>query len=278
MTEIIGKQPDFTRPVLFLDFDDVINIFNDYVHVNPTGLHRETVVIPKGTHRPGGGPIPEDKKMPLLWDDEVVNILRGLNAVWISSWKHLTQNLLNPVLGFDFGYADWHYRGFSNPSHDGKRLAVEEIVEHNRIPAFVVADDSFFSGEADMIVGVDGMIVSPRYDGNGLIKEDALEIKAFMETEHVVPFCKMRFRQLQEDGYSGRIYCVAYLDKTCDDIKIEDPFYCFETPEEVRIYLECKNKSGIRDSRDFSDRYRIAVAFIDLQDGEHIHEGVDEYL
>jgi hypothetical protein len=278
LTDIIGKKPDFTRPVLFLDFDDVINIFSDTIRKDPTGFCQKTVIFKKGTNKPDGGLLSSDREMHLVWNGAVVDVLRGLNAIWISSWKHLSQSVLNPLLEFDFGYADWKYRGFSNPSHDGKRLAIEQIVNDNNIPAFAIADDSFFQNEDKMIVGVDGLIKVPEYGGAGLSQDDARAIRQFLEAEHSVPFKKFDFAKLKEGGYCGRVFYVAYIDGNDTDCNRDHPLFCFNTIDEARKYQLCKQASDIYDIRDFSELYQIVIAYADIKDGFCISSGIAEPL
>ena len=181
---IHGKQPDFTRPVLFLDFDDVVNIFDDRRDDPDCGLHFEEVVVPRNTASPHGFPIQEDRHMTFVFDDEIVERLRVLNAVWLTSWKELTQKYQNPVLGVDFGYVDWYYRGFSDGGMYGKADAIGEAIKEYGIKAFAVADNCFY-GVEELIAchagGAEHIVVAPpSYPGHGLSPDDLDRLEEFL--------------------------------------------------------------------------------------------------
>ena len=129
---IIGKQPDFTRTVLFLDFDGVVNCFDNRIYKD--AIHKKVI-------------IKDDNGLQIAYRPHVVDSLRNLNAVWCTSWKSMTQTVLNPLFNYDFGYVNWLYRGFSDNGFYGKQLAIEKLIQmHPECPSLVIADDDFWHG------------------------------------------------------------------------------------------------------------------------------------
>lgn len=184
MSAIYGKQPDFTRPVLFLDFDDVINIFDERRDDLECGLRFEQIIVPRGTENPHGNPISEDRRLTFVFDEEIVARLRPLNAVWLTSWKGLTQKYQNPVLDTDFGYVEWSYRGLSDSGMYGKAAAIGEVVEKYGIKAFAVADNCF-EGVENLIDHHAGgakhiVVAPPSYIGCGLTSDDLDRLEEFL--------------------------------------------------------------------------------------------------
>lgn len=178
-----GNLPKLDEPIIFLDFDDVINVFGDYR--NNSDVICENVVISTGTPRPGlaSEVLQEDKIMEIAWRPAVVDVLRNMNCLWCTSWLHLTQSIVNPVLGVDFGYVEWAYRGFSDDGRYGKTNSIIEIIRTANTP-FVVIDDSFWNWE-DMfqyqLHNIPCKIIAPFID-EGLTLEQLNEAIAFVET------------------------------------------------------------------------------------------------
>ena len=206
---IVGNIPDFTRPVLFLDFDDVLNIFcgEDI----PEGCFKTSVTISAGTQRGMAGAINQDKVMTLVLNESVLNSVRMMNAVWLTSWKRLTQDILNPMLNFDFGYVDWNYRGLSDSGEYGKLSAIESIIRCGKPPAFAVVDDSFYLMK-DMFERtfpfVDSLVIAP-YGNIGISADELAELEQFMYADHpVFDMFSLSIEDLQDNDYSGKTFSV----------------------------------------------------------------------
>lgn len=142
---VVGKMPDFSKPVAFIDFDGVLNVFPDSNRENNTEMLTATHVSLDGL---GFG----DDGILVRYDERVVKAIRNLNALWCTSWKAHTQNCLNPAFGIDWGYVDWHYRGLSDPGVYGKIDSLTEVVRETGCD-FACIDDDFFGcgGMKDVI-------------------------------------------------------------------------------------------------------------------------------
>ena len=176
MACVVGKQPRWDEPVLFVDFDDVVNVFGRYREY-PGVMH--AVVDTSNAGRSLAG----SSETEIAWNQPIVSALSKMNAVWITSWKHLTQSVLNPVLDLDFGYLDWLYRGPSDYGAFGKSAGIIEAVMGNGCPAFAVVDDSmgrFASVFSNALPDVPHKIIAPKRD-MGLTLPQIAELLQFLE-------------------------------------------------------------------------------------------------
>lgn len=175
---VIGKKPDFSRRVLFLDFDGVINL-GGHPHL-PENETRKLIKKWRSIPRTGEWEDFICSTIHMAYHPEVVDMLRDLNCVWISSWKDLTQTKLNPMLDFDFGYVNWKYRGFSDWGFHGKVAAVGKIVHETGCEWAVVDDDV---GRVPEVLfeecGGTGLVIAPDTD-LGLSVEECEAIKRAM--------------------------------------------------------------------------------------------------
>lgn len=135
---IIGKRPDFSRRVLFLDFDGPVNLGGHYEP--PEGETRHVVHKWRGIPRTGEWKDFICNTIHISYYREVADMLRDMNCLWITSWKDLTQSKLNGMMDFDFGYVDWNYRGTSDWGEHGKSLAIGQIVRATGCDWLVVDD------------------------------------------------------------------------------------------------------------------------------------------
>lgn len=158
---IVGKQPDFSRPVVFLDFDGVINLGGHYKP--PEGEARHIVHRWRGIPRVGEWQDFVCNTIHMSYYQEVADALRSLNCVWISSWKNLTQSKLNPMLGFDFGYVDWKYRGLSDWGQHGKALGISKAVKATGGCDWIVVDDDMWGMQEalEYETGCKGTVIVP---------------------------------------------------------------------------------------------------------------------
>lgn len=158
---IIGKMPDFTRPVLFLDFDGVINMGGHYTP--PAGETRHIVHKWRGIPHKGEWENFICDRIHVSFYEEIVDALRDMNCVWISSWKNLTQTKLNPMLGFDFGYVDWKYRGLSDWGMYGKAEGVSQVVNAAGGCEWIVIDDDMAAMKEviELETGISGIVIAP---------------------------------------------------------------------------------------------------------------------
>lgn len=174
---IIGKQPDFSKPVLFLDFDGVLNaipfksdsLSNNYtlekVHVADRNLSRT---------------------VKLYIDYDIVDMIRKMNCVWCTSWKEMTQTKLNPLLNVDFGYVDWRYRGPSDYGYYGKVNGIEKVCKETNCD-YAVLDDDFYATKGDAIediIGRKGLVIAPQPE-TGVTRDEMAIIRRFMETREI---------------------------------------------------------------------------------------------
>lgn len=177
MEGIIGRQPDPARPVLFLDFDDVVNVFGRYREY--AGVRHATVDIGGRRELSSGG---SGEEVEIAWNEPIVSVLRDANAVWCTSWKSLTQEVLNPALDLDFGFLDWKYRGPSDYGEHGKAAAIAEAVRQGGFPAFAVADDSMgeFGLYFDAVLPeVPHLVIAPKRD-MGLTLPQVEQLSGFL--------------------------------------------------------------------------------------------------
>lgn len=136
---IVGKRPDFSRRVLFLDFDGPINLGGHYKP--PEGESRHIEHAWRGIPKTGEWANSIVNTIHMSYYREVVDLFRDLNCIWISTWKDLTQTKLNPLLGYDFGYVDWKYRGLSDWGGHGKSNGISKIVKATQCEWLVVDDE-----------------------------------------------------------------------------------------------------------------------------------------
>lgn len=157
---IVGTRPDFSRRVLFLDFDGPINLGGHYEP--PEGEARHVVHRWRGIPKTGEWEDFIVDTINVSYYEEVADLFRDLNCLWITSWKDLTQTKLNPMLGYDFGYVDWKYRGPSDWGWHGKSAAVAKIVKATGCDWLVVDDDlKAFQDSIEHESGVAGEVISP---------------------------------------------------------------------------------------------------------------------
>lgn len=163
---VIGNLPDFRKPVAFIDFDGVLNVFPDSRTVNSDRLVNKRI---RGIRRD----MPcEQNSIHVKYDPEIIAALKGINAVWCTSWNQLTQNKLNPLLGLDWGYVAWKYRGPSDSGVYGKTLYIARI--SNLTGCKWVSVDDALIGFKDILAsetGRDGLLINPA-DNEGLTLED----------------------------------------------------------------------------------------------------------
>lgn len=157
---LVGKRPDFSRRVLFLDFDGPINLGGHYEA--PEGECRTLVHKWRGIPRTGEWEDFIAHTINLSYYEEVARLFGGLNCVWITSWKDLTQSKLNPMLGYDFGYVDWKYRGPSDWGGHGKANAIGKIVKETGCDWLVVDDElGQFKDLIEHESGIAGEMICP---------------------------------------------------------------------------------------------------------------------
>lgn len=149
---IKGKMPDAVRPLVFLDFDGVVNLFR---RDGRDDVVRKTIFVPGGSD----AFLNADREVEIAYRQEVADTLRPLNCLWITNWKARTQDVLNPVLGFDFGYVDWLYRGLSDSGCYGKKLGIERASAMLGLSEYAVADDVFYGWEDAFPPGV--LLIAP---------------------------------------------------------------------------------------------------------------------
>lgn len=176
---IIGNKPDFSMPVVFLDFDGVINIYADdfdSLDGNRT-IVRKQCMVPRASSFGQSEPLEID----VFYDQEVIDAIRDMNCVWLTSWKEFTQDRLNPMLDLDFGYVDWKYRGFSDAGKYGKELYVRNVVEATDCD-WVVVDDEFFGMDEvlSMETKKEGLVIMPD-SSVGLMLDQVDEIRRWVE-------------------------------------------------------------------------------------------------
>lgn len=179
---VIGKMPDPTRPVLFLDFDGVINLGGHCTP--PEGETRRMIHKWRAIPREGEWESFVCDKIFFSYYQEVADALRDLNCVWITSWKDLTQSKLNPMLGYDFGYVDLRYRGPSDFGSHGKMLYIGEVVKELGIKEYVVCDDDLSDAGRwlSQDTGVKGTVIAPDPE-IGLTAKDCARIRRIMREE-----------------------------------------------------------------------------------------------
>lgn len=129
--DIVGDIPRKGQPVLFLDFDDVLNVsapnpdfpcptIDEGDELYAFDIERRLDVC-MGSGRKASVPIRVSSEMlgdiRSLLDD-------GAALLWLTSWREQTV-LLDSIFGFDgdgmtVGYVDWRRRGFSDYGMFGK--------------------------------------------------------------------------------------------------------------------------------------------------------------
>lgn len=175
---IVGKRPDFSRRVLFLDFDGPINLGGHYEP--PEGETRHIEHAWRGIPKTGDWADSLISTIHLSYYAEVADLFRDMNCLWISTWKDLTQSKLNPLLGYDFGYVDWRYRGTSDWGGHGKSSGVAKIVKATGCEWLVVDDElDGFQEVIEHESGKAGEIVIPDMD-LGISEEEMSLIRSLM--------------------------------------------------------------------------------------------------
>ena len=178
---IVGKRPDFSQRVLFLDFDGPINLGGHYEP--PVDETRHIVHKWRGIPKTGEWENFIVSTINLSYYEEVADLFRDLNCVWITSWKDLTQTKLNPLLEYDFGYVNWKYRGLSDWGWHGKTHAVAKIVKETGCDWLVVDDDlGPLKDTIEHESGIAGEMICPD-SVLGTSIEEMKEIKRLMLTD-----------------------------------------------------------------------------------------------
>ena len=172
---IVGKMPDFSRPVIFLDFDGVISP----IHVEDFPDDKRNIIsnydnnVAKELH----------KGFEIFWFSELADFLRDKNCVWISSWKNETQTYLNPLLGFDFGYIvspSVYDKRFENCDISGKLQGMYQIIEASGCDWVLLDDEAEFDGDVLVDLGIkSGLVVCP-YPFGCLTVENCEEIENYI--------------------------------------------------------------------------------------------------
>lgn len=164
---IVGDVPKSGQPVLFLDFDDVLNVarfdsdvlnsnwMSDKSSYNFDAEKNITVNTKSG-----------DVSVNIRISSEMISDIKkllddGIALLWLTSWKSHTR-LLNEILGLSdnasrsIGYVDWRYRGFSDDGRFGK-------VEYLRaLYRFDYDDDSNpLLGATNRFVSIDDAFLTP---------------------------------------------------------------------------------------------------------------------
>lgn len=179
---IVGKQPDWSRRVLFLDFDGPINLGGHYEP--PEDEERHIVHTWRGIPHTGEWKDFVCRTLHLSYYQEVADLFRDLNCVWISTWKDLTQSKLNPLLDYDFGYVDWKYRGPSDWGMHGKSSAIATLVKATGCDWLIVDDElEQFHDIIEHESGKAGELIAPNsWTGTSL---DEMEEIVHLMTEYV---------------------------------------------------------------------------------------------
>lgn len=220
MSIIVGDIPQRNQPVLFLDFDDVVNVvpLHDFDSFDNCGSSIDTqndtydFDIEKrldiGTE--SGRDVHINIRVSSEMIDDIKSILdNGAALLWLTSWKSHTVTL-NDVLGFagnnkrTIGYVDWKYRGFSDSGMFGK---VEYI--RNLYRADYVDEDKPLLDATNRFVSVDNEFLTPIIAG-GLCSVSAART---VNDERMTSF----YTGIKLDGYYGDI---AGMSKVNRDIAV----------------------------------------------------------
>ena len=175
----IGKMPDFSRPVIFLDFDGVVSPV-DYERAYKNRENRK-FVSDKDLLKGRNLIVPWS---PLPFYMDVIEFLREQNCLWITSWQDATQDVLNPLLGFDFGYIktkNIHGRRFVNKNIAYKLEAVAQTVERFGCDWILVDDDARYKKDPLESVGLrSGFYIAPD-SYKGLSEDECKKIKDYID-------------------------------------------------------------------------------------------------
>ncbi|MBT1164607.1 hypothetical protein [Bifidobacterium felsineum] len=151
-----------TRPLVFLDFDGVVNQFpdpkvrrrqNSVTWMKPDDPRRNLYdpnewLIPDRKARPY---VPDHGRIPILWNQNLVNVFDGLDAdiMWLSTWQPHT-NLLNMELGVTWPTVRWYDPITRNGILTGKRRTILAALRQDR--PIVWVDDEETTYEAGLAI------------------------------------------------------------------------------------------------------------------------------
>lgn len=175
------------RPVLYLDWDGVVNFFgsrNQYIKKSGFGYLRRGSAMPRPADRPSGGL--SFGPFPLNWSAELLRKLAALpvDIVFLSTWRHSFSELISATQWDleNYRVLDWT-DGPKDSEHAGKVTAL--IADQLADPRpFIWADDeahSFYS-EADRakLSGIPQLLLAPSED-LGLTADDYKAILNFLD-------------------------------------------------------------------------------------------------
>jgi hypothetical protein len=165
------------KPVLYMDFDGVLNFFGSrsaYTkRSNAPGYLRRNSVYDIETNSWYG----------LNWSAELVRKLGELDAdwLWLTSWREKAPALLDPALQVaSVGSLDWDFSEATGWNHDLKWLALLADQDANPRP-FVWVDDEATRAfdETALLVKVPYLLVKP--DPNfGMTRADLDNVREFL--------------------------------------------------------------------------------------------------
>lgn len=173
---LYGTPPDFFRPVLFLDNDGVINVDGIDRDKRPELKHADIPIKDCSEFASY-----EHSTVTVYWDPVIVDAVRNMNVIWMTSWRRMAASKLNPVYGFDFPYVDWKYRGLSDYGQYGKAAAVGNIVRLTGCDWVVVDDD--FTNYLDVLeleCEKNGVVIVPNFE-LGITRTELAMLKRIME-------------------------------------------------------------------------------------------------
>lgn len=167
MTVLLNEKVavDGTKPLIFLDFDGVVNALNRFPEWVGEGKPTELDYIFKDPKKwvPGEVPVPETefyaptnskvvefhgREYHIQWSDELVaefnDIIEdgSVQLLWLTTWREYTDALLNDLLGLKVPEGSWMDFPQRGGGFSGKAEAIGELYQIlNPKPPFVWLDD-----------------------------------------------------------------------------------------------------------------------------------------
>lgn len=221
MSIIVGDTPKRGQPVLFLDFDDVVNVApsrcgdssdNFCSSIDMSVDSYDFDIERRLDIDTNSGKVNIGIRVSSNMIGDIESLLDdGVALLWLTSWKSHTV-LLNDVLGINddsnrtVGYVDWRYRGFSDSGEFGK---VEYLRRLYRSDIYTNDDGDRVLDETNRFVSIDNVYLEPLIAGS-FDAENALQ--------NVDNRLRTRFDSgIELDGFYGSI---PGLSKVNDDIAV----------------------------------------------------------
>lgn len=177
-----------TRPVLYMDFDGVVNFVGSrtrhrkeaglgYLRRNGVWANKTPEDTWKATHGYG------QRYFNLNWSAELVRKLDALDAdwLWLTSWKADGPEFLDPLLGIESaGWMDWDYSAATGFNHEMKFPALVADQAANPRPFVWVDDEATVAFDASALpVEVPHLVLTPD-DAVGVTATDLEAMSEFV--------------------------------------------------------------------------------------------------